>query len=381
MTIIGGKIITGGVTVAVGVKDVPVHLTRNAYIFKLKWIATKFVVLWDEADKRGWLVNGTSALLHLVRASLTHCIEDDFSSSFLFDPSKMKDAAEHKPNSAPKVLTDDQNRGIEIYPGSTEKFEEEELKQGGIDIEKSKTWKRRKGYYLFEDLVEEHFNTFEQLIEHQGRLAGQNGVNIKVRIRKHLEGWDFAELATDYDPYPRVATLQALGYGWVDFIRSIGAVTLFGRGFGDIIRPIEFDGMCPRWKSLPRQKYYLAASVFDLKNIMKKFGDRHANPVRPVHDLLWHSPEDPVASCRCQRQGTRNTTLRGFGRHHDPVQVFYPRKSRLGIPIQGPGALEEEGAIILGHRHKWGYCWRESGIDDLEGGDLALHYQSRNIKP
>jgi len=364
-----GKIIIGGVTFAVGVKDVPPHLTRNGYIPKLKWIATKYVVLWDEADKRGWLVNGISALLHLVRASLKYYSMDDFSSSFLFDPSKMKDAAEHKPNSAPKVLTDDDNKELEIYPGRSERLEEEEAKQNGADTEESKTRKKKRGYYLFEDLVEQHYNMLEQIMDHHRHVAGQNGVNLKVRVRKHLEGWDFVELATDHDPYPRVATLQALGYGWVDFIRSIDAITLFGRGFGDIIQPIEFDGMCPHWRSLPTQKYYLAASVFDLKNIMKKFGDERANPLKPVHDLLWHCPRGLIASCQCQGHGARQTNRGAFRRHHDPVQVFYPIRSHLILPIRGPDKLEDGGAIVFGHNVAWGYRWRENGHEDLEEGD------------
>ncbi|KAN0078700.1 hypothetical protein V8E54_005213 [Elaphomyces granulatus] len=363
VSISGGKVIEGGVTFAVGVKDIPPHLTRNGYIPKLRWIATKYVVLWDETDKRGWLVNGISALLHLVRASLEHYRTDDFSSSFLFEPSKMKDAAEHKPNSAHKVLIDDNNKQLEIYPGRSERFEEETKQKGG-DTEGSKTWKKKRGYYLFEDLVEHHYDILERIVEHHSHVAGRNGVNLKVRVRKYLEGWDFVELATDHDPCPRIATLQALGYGWVDFIRSIGAITLFGRGFGDIIRPIEFDGMCTNWRSLPTRKYYLAASVFDLKKIMEKFGNA-------VQDLLWHCPGDLVAPCPCQGRGVRQMICGAFrGPHIDPVQVFWPRMSRLIRPaIRGPARLEDGGAIAFGHNIAWKYHWRENGHEDLEEGD------------
>ena len=371
MSISGGKIITGGVTFAVAMKDIPPHLTRNGYVPKLKWIATKYVVLWDEADKRGWLVNGISALLHLVRASLEHYSTDDFSSSFLFNPSKIKDAAEHKPNSAPKVLIDNDNKELEIYPGRSERFEEEEEVKQGASTEELKTRKKKRGYYLFEDLVEQHYNTLEQIMDYQRHVVGQNGVNLKARVRKHLEGWDFIELATDHDPHPRVATLKALGYGWVDFIRSIDAITLFGRGFGDIIRPVEFDGMCPLWRSLPMQKYYLAASVFDLKNIMKKFGDGLAVPLRPVHDLLWHCPGDLIAACQCQGHGSRQMVRGAFRRHHDPVQVFYPRRSRLILHIRGPDRLEDGGAVVFGHNAAWRYRWRDSGHEELEEGSPA----------
>lgn len=51
---------------------------------------------------------------------------------------------------------------------------------------------------------------------------------IQGRVRTHLEGWDFCDLATDRDLRPRIATLLALRYGWVDFIRSVKAITVLG---------------------------------------------------------------------------------------------------------------------------------------------------------
>ena len=354
---------------AVGVKDVPIHFTRNGYIPKLRWIATKSVVLWDEEDKRGWLVNGISVLLHLVRASLIHYSTDDFSSCFLFDPGKFQDEIKYKPNSAAKILSDEYNMGLEIYPGKSEAYKEEETKEKGLRTKKSKAWKRKQGYYLFEDLVEHHYNILEQIMDHQTQAAGQNGVNLKTRLRKHLEGWDFYELASDHDPCPRVATLQALGYSWVDFARSIGAITLFGRGFGDIIQPIEFAGMCSEWKTLPKYRYCLAASVFDLKNIINRFGDEQMDSIKAAHGLMWHSPADAVAPCHCQGKSIRRFIPGKFKRHHDPVQVFCPEKLRLTASIKRPGTLEGAGAVVFGHNVTWKYRWKENGYEDLEEGE------------
>ncbi|KAI9662604.1 MAG: hypothetical protein M1821_008771 [Bathelium mastoideum] len=282
----GPRFITVGVSIAVGMKDVPHHLTRDGYIPNLKWIATKYVVLWDDADKRGWLVNGVSALLHLVRAWLENSSRDDFSSSFVFDSSKMEDEYKHEPNSAHRILSNKDNLGLKVYLDRIEVFEEEEVKQEGSGTEQgSKTRKEKRSYYLFQNLVEQHFKNLEQIIEYHNKVAGRNGIDLKTRVRKHLEGWDFVDLATNQDPNPRVATLRALGYGWVDFVRSIEAITLFGHGFGDIIRPIEFNGMCTQWKSLPRNEYYLAASVFDLRKIIdndNKFGGKRGNPFNPL---------------------------------------------------------------------------------------------------
>ena len=314
----------------------------------LKWLQTKYVILYDEAFKKGWLVNGTSALLHLVRAWLEFSSKDDFATHFLFDPSKMNNSVDHKPNSAVSVLTNEENMRLAIYPGKNEVFEEEETNQNGDEVEESRALKRKKGYFLFGDLVEQYYNILEQIVRHQEHVAGQNGQMIKVRVRKHLEGWDFFELATGRDPRPRVATLNALGYGWVDLIRSIGAVTLLGRGFSDIIRPIRFDGLCPKWNSLPPDMYYLAASVYDLKNIMTIFGNEWASPPETVHGLVWHCPGKIVAPCRCQSYGWSGLQ-KVFKHHHDPVQVFYPRNWHQYLRLGGPDRLADAGAVVFGH--------------------------------
>jgi hypothetical protein len=82
-----GLMVVGTDTFVIGHKDTPSHISRhNGYILKLRWLAKKFVVLWDEHGKRGWLVNGTSALLHILRASLKHDSEGDFQDVFLFKP-------------------------------------------------------------------------------------------------------------------------------------------------------------------------------------------------------------------------------------------------------------------------------------------------------
>lgn len=81
-----GQIVTGGCQFSIGRKDALVNISKQdyGYLAKLQWIEQRYVVLWDEEDKCGWLVKGTSALLHLLRASLEHCRKDKFSSGFLF---------------------------------------------------------------------------------------------------------------------------------------------------------------------------------------------------------------------------------------------------------------------------------------------------------
>ncbi|XP_044719169.1 uncharacterized protein HRG_07734 [Hirsutella rhossiliensis] len=93
VSIVAGTHITVGLSCVLGKKDKPVHLRgRDDYIRRLKWISKKFVILYDTTDNRAWLVDGASALLHLVRASLKRDTSDDFETQFLYDKCSMQEA-------------------------------------------------------------------------------------------------------------------------------------------------------------------------------------------------------------------------------------------------------------------------------------------------
>ena len=69
-------------------------------------------------------------------------------------------------------------------------------------------------------------------------------------------------------PYlPVVEVLPTIAKVWVDFDRYIHAVTLFERGFGEVIRPATSSPTCLAAAS---DKYYLAGSVSDLRDIMRR---------------------------------------------------------------------------------------------------------------
>ena len=375
-----GKIISGGATFTPGVKELPQHLSRSGTIPKLRWLSRKYVVLWDEQDKRGWLVNGTSALLHIVRASLHHSEKDDFSSSFIFDKTKMNNLEEcdrYKTNTATKVLTDNSNRQLCIYLDRVMQRQEMTTDNG------RSTNIQTQGYFMFGDLVDQHLSALEQIIDHHEHRAGRDGIKLKRRLRTHLEGWDFVDLATDDDPAPRVATIPTLGHGWVDFIRSIGAITLFGRGFGDLMQPAvaATAGLCPRWRCLPTQGYLLAASVTDLKRIMERYGEPHSVPRELVHKIEWHSPADTCVPCPCQLPAPRQSSE---ACHVDPVQVLLPRsttsESRRRAQDRTAGAAPEfapEAAVVFGYNAAMGFRWPVSGTGEVPLKDFLVPLKNR----
>lgn len=370
VSISGGKFITGGAAFAIGVKDKPFHVSRKGFVPQLQWISKKFVVLWDEGDKRGWLVNGTSALLHLLRASLKYNEKDKFQPVFLFKSDAIQEAATpHTSDSAIKVLLNPLNMKLKIYPEKDEMYDEETKHKDAIVEEVSK---KKKTFYRLEDRVEQLYNVLEKIIDHQVEAAGQNGVKLKWRVRKHLEGWDFVDLATDRDPvYPRVATLETLGKGWVDLARSIQAITLFGHGFGDIIQPTTDTAMCSHWENVPKGKYYLAACVSDIREIMELNGDPNANPMKLSETIIWHNPGKIFERCQCR--------VKIQGEHSDFVQVLLPPSfswlSAKARRIQ----LGESGAVIFGHNTKFKYYFKDAG-DPVEG-EASLSSAEPEIDP
>ncbi|KAK6811024.1 hypothetical protein RU639_013191 [Aspergillus parasiticus] len=324
-----GQVIIGS-AFSIGHKDTAIHIVRNGYIEKLKSIRRRFFVLWDEEDKRGWLVNGTSALLHLLRASLKHDSMDEISTEFLFNPEDMQEAPEtRKASSAIKVLVNSHNRKLPIY------------------LEKE-------GYLCLEDRIEELYNTLEKVMDYEVGIATQRGTN-SSRTRKYLEGWDFNDLATGRDIfYPRVAKLETIGKGWVDFTRAIHAVTLFGRQFGEVIQPIS-TGSCTKWTELPKSMYYLAASIQDLKEIMDMDGDSEANPIVLAHNITWHNP-DIFGTCQCE--------VKGEEKHSDLVQVLLPSDLKTGSLNNHQVPLEPRGAVIFGHNENFGWFWKDTGYPE-----------------
>ncbi len=140
-----------------------------------------------------------------------------------------------------------------------------------------------------------------------------------------------------------MATLSKHGKGGADFTRSIGAVTLLGCGFGEVIKPIATD-FCGYWAELPKQKYYIAICVSDLNQIMETCSDfRQAMEMIDISDLgknlhqalgagtaaqnssniTWHGSGDIFAPCQCQ--GLLNAL-----EHDDPVQFLLPSNLPLG---------------------------------------------------
>ena len=344
-----GEMVSGGCTFAIGRKDTPVRISKEGYITRLRWIHQRHFVLWDEDEKRGHLVNGTSALLHLLRASLDNSRQDDFSTEFLLDTTSLVEPdVPFQPNSAIAFLINPSNRELRLYKTKEESHVERVQRPDGQEETATRTTVK---YMTLEDRVEELYEALEKIIDHNLAVErGFKGIDLKLKLRKHLSGWEFSDLATSKDPFcMKVAKLPSLGPGWVDLIQTIGAATLFGKGFGEILAPATTSSGCTKWTAIPSGTYYLGISISDLQRIVEAEGDVSTTPITIARDLIWHSPSSnsPFGPCRpCHSF----RSFSGKEQHLNPVQEILPSWCKRLLPSQGlvDPNWGNNGAVIFG---------------------------------
>ncbi|PVI02799.1 hypothetical protein DM02DRAFT_612609 [Periconia macrospinosa] len=358
ITVSGGQFINIGASFLIGKKDKPAFSrARSDYTEQLRWISKKHVILYDVTDRRAWMVDGVSALLHLVRASLLYNKNDGFAEKFLFNIDDLVEASGegNGKRAAISVLTNVHNQSLKLHSRTEDSYEEETTKENGLT---EVVRKKKITYYLLRDRVDHICHLLEQIIAYQSQMESQDGIGLKIRpsSRRRVEGFDFMDIATDEDPFwPRIATLGSEGAGWIDFTRALHAITLFGRGFGELFKPTDDARICSHWKTVPRGLDYLTICVADLEEILKKSGDTLSNPWRIVDDIRWHNPEMIFGPCKRKKKAQ--------GQCCDRAQVLLPSNfpSLLAKQFRSPSHLEASGAVIFGRNSKLPLYWGDKG--------------------
>ncbi|KAL1855725.1 hypothetical protein Daus18300_011008 [Diaporthe australafricana] len=379
VSITGGQFVTGGVTAIIGKRDKAVHIhSRDDYVMRLKWIAKKFAVFYDLRDRRAWLLDGASALLHLVRASLRHDKQDPFKDLFLLDEGSVQEPAVPftRKHAAVQFLTNKANTSLPLYAKPTESKVEETTTEMGVC---AKVFSSTRRHYSLKDRVEDIYEILEQIISHQADVFSQDGVGFRIKcsLRRQLEGFDFMDVATDEDPiWPRVTTIEARGRGWIDFTRSLHAITLFGKGFGELFRPAQGLDNCFRCLTnvgVPQGEDYLAVCTSDLKELLEKRGSMQTNPWRLIDEIYWHTPDKAFEPCQCAKHSVKK---------HDRIQVILPASlpGFWGRGFRSPKVLPPSGAVLFGHSWRFPLKWKDNGVpeegepeEDMEDIETSMH--------
>ncbi|KAF5968826.1 hypothetical protein FBULB1_10542 [Fusarium bulbicola] len=345
----GGSPVTAGLMLDINKKAQPFWLQREMdYPSLLNWVKLQPIVFYDVEERRAWLVDGASALLHLVRISLHMDINDPESAyDWVYDPSKLKD---HWPGvgsrqAALQTLKSWENRALKVYVVG------KHVDPDGVLVTK---------YSTFEERVKRILHSIEKLIDRQAQAASQDGIKISQTLdpRRDVVGFDIVDII---DPtvhiYTRIQHLNSWGHGWIDLIPTIGITALFGRGFGDLIRADEPDLICPSWRSVPVGKDYLASSI----STMQMLHEKRLLRMEPglvggelTKKITWVAAKEASLHCKCvNRQGNNDVQTPEAECNHNPVQFlakrWWSRTIPHGLKPVQLGTLDPGGAVIFGH--------------------------------
>ena len=330
------KILGAGVTMTRGKKDIPPALAINR-VFESQAISAGqwYVIMYDTLGRRAWLLDGASALVHISRAGLSLCNEQQRiiaeANEESYDESKFKaDQLWHPPDcegrqSALKVLLNNKNRQTKIFASieSREKMirDPETGSWQQEVVEQTKTWWR------WEDLVREKFAVLEMLHDQCFRRRQTPVTDVRLPFgNRSIEGFEFDDLVHGFSPLqPRVTDLETAYGDWLDFTVGIDAITLFGSGFGDLIKPAEdFSGgasrtRCGQRAPCPENHDYLAAPISLVSEIRKRHKTRKDNCVQLGEKIFWQDSLVPMENCdcahkRCSIQTVKLQTDSLFGR-------------------------------------------------------------------
>ncbi|GKT65318.1 LOW QUALITY PROTEIN: hypothetical protein ColTof4_09370 [Colletotrichum tofieldiae] len=271
------------------IKDKPAHIkfAPDDHIRTLRTLSRRQFIFYDVS--RAWLVDGTSALLHLLRAAIEDYQGDpdlERLGLLLFDADEIEEARKTHTgrDAAFEFLANENNLAIPLYLRATEAWTEKTTKLGSREVEE--VLNEKSTAFRVKDRVDQIVRFLEQIIAHQDNVHTQTGVGFRLRHtpRRQLEGFDFMDVATNSDTiWPKVTTLGKTGRGWVDFTRAIHAVTLFGTHFGDLFQPNHDGEGCSSclWNaSVPECEDHLAVCVTELRSIFKTKGNMTRRPWR-----------------------------------------------------------------------------------------------------
>ncbi|KAK3378339.1 hypothetical protein B0H63DRAFT_244930 [Podospora didyma] len=232
VSITAGKFLNVGGSASIEIKDNGEHISfEDDYISMVDMIADRYFLFYDLDDRRAWLFDGASTLLHLLRAFIKHSQSSPrLGDLVLFNGDEFYEAGEGLVGGVAvfKVLVNEDNQVHSIWKKTSPSCVEKTMKLG---VKLEVTMKSQMMNFCVKDRVLQICRILQQITTHQDNDRSKDGVGARIKYtsRRQLEGFDFIDIATNQGTlWPKVAEIHATGAGWVDFTRTIRAVPLLG---------------------------------------------------------------------------------------------------------------------------------------------------------
>lgn len=293
-----------------------------------------YFVLYDTADKRGWLVDGASVLLHIV---LTQLISGPYKHSNFNSGEFNHPEIDGGAGASLEALLDKGNQAMRVS---------EEVDSGSVE---ETVYKQ----HLFKDLVLKMWSDIEKVQAKYSKVVEPDGHRMENPFGLSLTGYDYTELTSFNRPMRlRAASVGSNAKSWLDFTKSISATTLFGHTFGELLRPKvdpEDVPICREWTEIPKGESYLAAPTSLLKDLRGR-GHEDDGKMKLAQRWTLAIPKEGRCSAKCGGcKGTQSSA-----RVHEPQDtesifwsVYGRSRSHDVSVLQDAG-----GAVILGKTAK-----------------------------
>lgn len=304
------KIVGVAATITPGRQDRGIRTSSKEmlYVEVVEKMSKMHVLLYDHDDGRGWLVDGASAVLHLLRFHVARYRPIRDGERFRIEQFHYADSAAGI-DSARDVLSSRGMRRVvlveEPLPDSEKQVTEtidgittvKTVLEGGLMKRKT-----------VEDRVRDLYEILELMYDSWKRRKKASGIALES-LNMKLEGWRFQDVVElENDMNPVVARLDGSADDWLRMVRHIDAVVLIGNGFGDMMKPM--GDFCTNWGSVPQKDFCVAVPVSRLKRIAQKHGDPRMIPIKLTPDVFWPINQHPFI-CTCASASGRSACYRG----------------------------------------------------------------------
>ena len=279
----------------------------DPYRMKVDTAEKLTIALYDTSDQRAWLAPASDVLLHMAKCYV-HLALQKGSDGLLQE--SIPDRGEL---SSKQILL--RGASIELYEHES---------------------------FTLKELVQKHWSLLEICIDQGLKREQKPGVPIQG-YQETVNGFEFLDIVEHRMEacHKKHSILKSCG-GWPKLIHDIGAPVLFASGYGDVLLPSEYagsQGICRRWRRVPRSKDYLASTVRTMLDIFHVAGSRLDRKYLTSTRLCWHRDHSTSLFEPCQVPRSYNCAC-------VRLQRIVP-ESAIGS-INPPGELLEGGAIIIG---------------------------------
>jgi len=297
-----GKYITVSGTFALSPTERALHMVEDEYMSRLEEIGNRFIVLHDIEVRKAWLVDGLSALLHLIRSNLTYDHRNNTygTATSLSDPKTILAKSNHSGRTmAFETLIDSSNMKTRLY------------RKPGIVSKEGKA-EEDSDFYCMVDAVKYIMHVLEQIADQQADTRTESSVGYRIQKSpwKQMQGYDFMDIATKSNQiWSRATELEGDGEGWVGLTRAVHATTLFGKGFGELLEPVREIGdqnHCVKcyWNSnVPTQRDILAVPISELDRMTERRGSKSDTSWRLVDKFHLDLSTELFSVCLKNKRG------------------------------------------------------------------------------